>query len=109
MKRILIASLLTATMALPVAAFAQSGVTRTQVRAQLLELQQGGYRGTTSDATYPSELLAAQQRVAARDASHAGGPADSGYGAPVSGSTASGSRTAAAPTIPGLQSVYFGS
>ena len=109
MKRILIASLLTATTALPVAAFAQSGVTRAQVRAELLELQHAGYRGTTSDATYPSELLAAQQRVAARNVSHAGGAADSGYGAPVSGKTSSGSRTAPAPAIPGLQPVYFGS
>jgi hypothetical protein len=109
MKRILIASLLTATMALPVAAFARSDVTRAQVRAELLELQQAGYRGTTSDATYPSELLAAQQRVAARNVSHAGDAADSGYGAPVSGSTSSGSRTAPAQEIPGFHSIYFGS
>ena len=109
MKRILIASLLTATMALPVAAFAQSDVTRAQVRAELRELQQAGYRGTTSDATYPSELLAAQQRVAARNVSHAGDAADSGYGAPVSGSTSSGSRTAPAQEIPGFHSIYFGS
>ena len=109
MKRILIASLLTATTALPVAAFAQSGVTRAQVRAELLELQQAGYRGTTSDATYPSELLAAQQRVAACNVSHAGGPADSGYGAPVSGSTSSGSRTVPVQEIFGYHSIYFGS
>jgi Domain of unknown function (DUF4148) len=111
MKRILIASLLSATMAFPVAVFAQSGVTRAQVRAEQLELQQAGYRGTTSDATYPSELLAAQQRVAARNVSHAVGPADSGYGAPVPGSTSSGGRTAPAPApaIRGLQPVYFGS
>ena len=109
MKRILIASLLAATTALPVAAFAQSGVTRSQVRAELLELQQAGYRGTTSDATYPSELLAAEQRRAARIASRASGAADSGYGAPVSGSTSSGSRTAPAQEVPGFHSIYFGS
>ena len=107
MKRILIASLLTAATALPFTVFAQSSVTRAQVRAELVELQQAGYRGTTSDATYPSELLAAQQRVAARNVSHADGPADSGHGASVSGSTSSGSRTAPAPEIPGLKSVYF--
>ncbi|MGV2293183.1 DUF4148 domain-containing protein [Trinickia sp. YCB016] len=105
MKRILIASLLTVATALPAAAFAQSGLTRQQVRAELAELQQAGYRGTTSDATYPSELLAAEQRVAALHAAQA----SSGYGAPVSGSTSSGSSTAPAPAIPGLQSVYFGS
>ncbi|QCP53080.1 DUF4148 domain-containing protein [Trinickia violacea] len=109
MKRILIASLLTVATALPAAAFAQSGLTRQQVRAELVELQQAGYRGTTSDATYPSELLAAEQRVAALHASQTGSVADSGYGAPASGSTSSGSRTAPAPAIPGLQSVYFGS
>jgi hypothetical protein len=109
MKRILIASLLAATTTLPVAAFAQSGVTRSQVRAEQPELQQAGYRGTTSDATYPSELLAAQQRVAARNVPQAGGPADSGYGAPVSGSTSSGSRTAPAQEVPGFHSIYFGS
>ncbi|ANB76175.1 DUF4148 domain-containing protein [Paraburkholderia phytofirmans] len=109
MKRILIASLLTATMALPVAAFAQSGVTRAQVRAELLELQQAGYRGTTSDATYPSELLAAQQRVAARDASRTSDAANSSFGPATSGSSSSGGRAAPAQEIPGLHSIYFGS
>ncbi|WP_028217041.1 DUF4148 domain-containing protein [Paraburkholderia oxyphila] len=109
MKRILIASLLTAATALPVTVFAQSSVTRAQVRTELVELQQSGYRGTTSDATYPSELLAAEQRVATRNVSHAGGRADSGYGAPMSGSTSSGSRPPPASEIPGLRPVYFGS
>jgi hypothetical protein len=109
MKRILIASLLTATTALPVATFAQSGVTRAQVRAEQLELQQAGYRGTTSDATYPSELLAAEQRSAARNASRASGAANSGSGPAKSGSSSSGGRAAPAQEIPGFHSIYFGS
>ncbi|MFP3567444.1 DUF4148 domain-containing protein [Paraburkholderia sp. SIMBA_030] len=109
MKRILIASLLTATTALPVAVFAQSGVTRAQVRAEQLELQQAGYRGTTSDATYPSELLAAEQRVAARNASQASGAANSGSGPATSGSSSSGGRTAPPQEVPGFHSIYFGS
>src|ERR1700758_5518184 len=103
MKRILIASLLTATTALPVAAFAQSGVTRAQVRAELLELQQAGYRGTTSDAKYPSELLVAEQRSAARNASRASSAANSGSGPAMSGSSSSGGRAAPAQEIPGLR------
>jgi|SRR5579863_7870275 len=108
MKRILVASLLTITTALPVAAFAQSGLTRQQVRAELVELQQVGYRGTKSDATYPSELLAAEQRVAARHASQASEAADSGYGPAESGSSSSGRRTALLEETPGLKPVYFG-
>jgi len=109
MKRILIASLLSAATALPVAAFAQSAVTRAQVRAEQLELQQAGYRGTTSDATYPSELLAAHQRVAARNASRASDSANSSSGPAMSGSSSTGSRTAPAQEIPGFHSIYFGS
>ncbi|WP_207005238.1 DUF4148 domain-containing protein [Trinickia mobilis] len=108
MKRILIASLLTVTTALPIAAFAQSGPTRAQARAELVELQQAGYRGTTSDATYPSELLAAEQRAAALHASRTNSVADSGYGLSTSGSNAAGRRTAVWAATTDARSIYFG-
>jgi type II secretory pathway pseudopilin PulG len=109
MKHTLIASLLAVATALPAAAFSQTGLSRAQVRAELVELQQAGYRGTTSDATYPSELQAAEQRIAARNASQANDAANSGSGPATSGSSASGGRAAPAQEIPGFHSIYFGS
>jgi hypothetical protein len=109
MKHTLIASLLAVATALPAAAFSQTGLSRAQVRAELVELQQAGYRGTTSDTTYPSELQAAEQRIAARNASGASGAANSGSGPAMSGSSSSGGRVALAQEIPGFHSIYFGS
>jgi hypothetical protein len=127
MKRTFIASLLAIATLLPAGAFAQSTVTRAQVRAELGELQRAGYRGTTSDASYLSELLAAEQRVAARDTvgdrGNAHDNANGSYGSSTDGSSASGASTrtqrvsakhasawrALFPQeIPGLQPVYFG-
>jgi hypothetical protein len=127
MKRTLIASLLAVATVLPAAAFAQSTVTRAQMRAELAELQQAGYRGTTADPTYPSELLAAEQRVVAHDAvgdnGNAHGNANGSYGPSTGGSSASGAsartqrvsaqhvsarHTLFPQDIPGLQPVYFG-
>jgi hypothetical protein len=69
-----IATLLVTAAALtaPVLSFAQStdhGLTRAQVRAELVQLEQtGGYNPfTAADARYPQDIQAAEAKVAAAD------------------------------------------
>jgi hypothetical protein len=60
-----------ATLAMPLAAFAQqsdSGLTRAEVRAQLVELEQTGWRPTEEGPTYPERLQEAEAKVAAKHA-----------------------------------------
>lgn len=87
-------------LATPVISFAQanSTVTREQVRADLIQLEQAGYHvGDGDNTNYPADIQAAEARVAAQN----GG---SSYGGVVSGTSASG---APAP-VTGLQPIYFG-
>lgn len=69
MKSLIQAVIVAAVLSVPVAAFAQSNhpITRAQVRAELIELEQAGYHpGNGEDATYPAGIQAAQAKVAAR-------------------------------------------
>lgn len=96
-----------AALAAPVVTFAQSTspVTRAQVRSELVQIEKAGYRPGDGDETnYPQQIQQAEARVA-----HAA-TASNGYGGVANGSSASGSRKAAAPQadIPGLEPVYFG-
>jgi hypothetical protein len=62
---------LVATLAMPLAAFAQQsqgGLTRAEVRAQLVELEQTGWRPSEEGPTYPDEVQAAEAKVAAKHA-----------------------------------------
>jgi hypothetical protein len=81
---------LAAALAVPVAVFAQSSapVTRAQVRAELVQLEQAGYSPSRlENANYPDAVQAAVAKVAAMNnasgmggaaagSSEAGGPAD---------------------------------
>jgi|HubBroStandDraft_5_1064220.scaffolds.fasta_scaffold483839_2 hypothetical protein len=67
MKLPIIAAIV-ATLATPLAAFAQQsdgGMTRAEVRAQLVELEQAGWRPQDDGPTYPARLEAAEARIAA--------------------------------------------
>lgn len=80
MKAIIFATLAVA-LATPVVSFAQSAepVTRAQVRADLVQLESAGYRPVSQDASYPSDIQAAEARVhAANGASAYGGVSDTG-------------------------------
>jgi type II secretory pathway pseudopilin PulG len=72
--------------------FAQSNasntrITREQVRAELVQLEQAGYRvGDGDQAHYPAAIEAAEARIAAQS-----NGATSSYGGSVSGSSQSGS------------------
>ena len=54
----------------PVVSFAQSTepLTRAQVRAELIRLEEAGYHaGTGDDTTYPAGIQAAESKIAAQD------------------------------------------
>lgn len=108
MKTQLIAALLVAVSASAAApAFAdQAAVSRAQVRAELVQLEQAGYRpGRANDPHYPDDLQAALTRVHADDAVAADTSASSGYGPDAAAATQSGSRPA---TRIAERSIYFG-
>lgn len=108
MKPQLIAALLVAVSASAAApAFAdQAAVSRAQVRAELVQLEQAGYRpGRANDPHYPDDLQAALTRVHANDAVAADTSASSGYGPDAVAATQSGSRPA---TRIAERSIYFG-
>jgi hypothetical protein len=94
-------------LAAPAITFAQSNapLTRAQVRAQLVQLEQAGYHvGDGDQATYPAQLQAAEAKVARAEAG------SSGYGGAANGSSAAGAATPAAyqAEIPGLRPIYSG-
>lgn len=68
MKKTISAALITSTMLLSNFAFAQDhGLTRAQVVGELAQLEQAGYSnpGPDDHMSYPTQLQAAEQRVAA--------------------------------------------
>ncbi|MFL9892900.1 DUF4148 domain-containing protein [Paraburkholderia sp. RL17-381-BIF-C] len=86
MKSLIQAVVVAAALAAPVAVFAQSNqpLTRAQVRAELIELEQAGYNPARGeDPTYPADIQAAEAKVAARHAA-------TGFGGSTSGSSDSG-------------------
>lgn len=105
-KAVAVALALTA----PVASFAQSSqpVTRADVRAQLVQLERAGYNpAIANDEAYPSDLQAAEARVAAQSPVAQGDT--SGVGGIASGSAAVGApayKSEAERTGP--HSIYFG-
>ena len=91
-----------AAIALPASSFAQSNqpLTRAEVRAQLVELQQAGYNPASDQAQYPSNIAAAQARVDAQK-----GLSASSYGPSAAGTSASGSY-ASNVDVTGLGPIY---
>ncbi|MFM0291961.1 protein of unknown function [Burkholderia sp. WP9] len=86
MKSLIQAVVVAAALAAPVAVFAQSNqpLTRAQVRAELIELEQAGYNPARGeDPTYPADIQAAEAKVAARHAA-------TGFGGGTSGSSDAG-------------------
>ncbi|RDK07833.1 DUF4148 domain-containing protein [Cupriavidus lacunae] len=72
MKAIVRTVLVSCAFAAPALTFAQSAqapLTRAEVRADLIRLEQAGYTpGRGNDATYPVEIQAAEAKVQAQDA-----------------------------------------
>ncbi|ABE35053.1 hypothetical protein DR64_6221 [Paraburkholderia xenovorans LB400] len=94
MKKALVCFALAAgALAAPVLSFAQSNapVTRAEVRADLVRLEQAGYNPSLADdADYPAAIQAAEAKVAAQDAPQT---TQSSYGGVAqTGSSSSGMR-----------------
>ncbi|MDR8727068.1 DUF4148 domain-containing protein [Burkholderia pseudomultivorans] len=108
MKSIIYAAIAATVIATPVASFAQSeqGLTRDQVKAELVQLEQNGYKPLASDSQYPSDIQAAEQRIQPNQPmlAHAD---TSGYGAVATGAEQSGRRMTREAPNP-VNSVYFG-
>ncbi|WP_126283115.1 DUF4148 domain-containing protein [Burkholderia stagnalis] len=79
-------------------AFAQSSVTREQVRNELVQLENAGYKPGVSSPYYPADIQAAQARVHGAD--------NSGYGAQPA-PAAQGGAPAVKVQNP-RDSIYFG-
>ncbi|EDT38119.1 DUF4148 domain-containing protein [Burkholderia ambifaria] len=108
MKSIIYAAIAASVLAAPIASFAQSeqGLTREQVRADLVQLEQHGYKPIASDSQYPQDIQAAEQRIQPNQPMLA--QADtSGYGAVAMSAGQSGRRVTREAPNP-VNSVYFG-
>ncbi|RQR62378.1 DUF4148 domain-containing protein [Burkholderia sp. Bp9126] len=108
MKSIIYAAIAASVLATPLASFAQSeqGLTRDQVKAELVQLEQNGYKPLASDSQYPDNIQAAEQRIQPSQPmlAHAD---TSGYGAAATGAAQSGGRRTKDAPNP-VNSVYFG-
>ncbi|KWF11412.1 DUF4148 domain-containing protein [Burkholderia pseudomultivorans] len=97
MKSLVYAVVAATALSASVGAFAQSNVTRAQVRNELVQLEQAGYKPSQSSPYYPADIQAAQARVAGDN---------SGYGAQPA-PVVQGGAPAAKVQNP-RDSVYFG-
>ncbi|WGS53133.1 DUF4148 domain-containing protein [Paraburkholderia sp. D15] len=97
MKSVLKTVVVVASLAVSATVFAQSTtrITREQVRAELVQLEQAGYHvGDGDQAHYPDAIQAAEARVAAMNAAGVAGGATGGYGGAAAGASQSGARAA---------------
>jgi hypothetical protein len=87
--------------AVPSLAFAQATtapdttnapITRAEVRADLIRVEQAGYRPSDSDINYPADIQAAEARI------HSAPDADHSYGGTANDSAAGTTTTAPANT-----------
>ncbi|WP_443193617.1 DUF4148 domain-containing protein [Mycetohabitans sp. B46] len=64
-------------LAMPIASFAQANapLTRTQVQAELAQLEKAGYQPGLASLYYPTDIQAAEARLAAQQTSPVGGVA----------------------------------
>jgi hypothetical protein len=99
MKSLVSAVVAAVALSASVGAYAQSTVTRAQLRNELVQLEHAGYTPSQSSPHYPADIQAAQARVHAVD--------DSGYGAQPA-AVVEGGAPAAVKVRPAHDSVYFG-
>jgi hypothetical protein len=93
MKALIYAAFAAAVVAAPSFAFAQASnapVTRAEVRADLIRVEQAGYNPSGDDINYPADIQAAEARI------HATPGADHAYGG-TSNDSAVGTSAPATP------------
>ncbi|WNC91744.1 DUF4148 domain-containing protein [Paraburkholderia sp. FT54] len=105
MKTLVCLTLAVSALASPALSFAQlapSPVTRAQVRAGLVRLEQAGYTPGADNASYPVDIQAAEANIAAQDSQQLA--SGSVGGTAQGGSTQAGASVHAAP----VRFVYAG-
>jgi len=114
-RSLFVAATVAAAAAVPTLSFAQTdhAITRAEVRAELVQLQQAGYRPASDNTQYPANLQAALARIA--DGQQG---ATTAYGGAQDGSSAAGTRVpqaqaartpqalGAQPDVVGLEPIY---
>lgn len=101
MKTLACLVLAVSAVASPLASFAQSTapVTREQVRAELIRLEEAGYHvGDGDETTYPAQIQAAEAKIAAQDGQQMA--VSSVGGTTGNGTSAAGSRQDAPKLAP---------
>ncbi|AOI90847.1 DUF4148 domain-containing protein [Burkholderia pseudomultivorans] len=102
MKSFIYAAIAATALSASYGAFAQSNpsgeLTRAQVRAELVQLEQAGYKPEVSDPHYPRALQNAQARVTNAD--------ETGYGAQAAAGVRAGRLVAVKQNA--RDSIYFG-
>ncbi|KGS40175.1 hypothetical protein X945_1099 [Burkholderia pseudomallei ABCPW 107] len=99
MKSLIATVAVAAALAVPAVSFAQQSngpVTRAQVRAELIQLEQAGYNPASDRVNYPEEIQAAEAKIHGQQ--NVAAQADtSGYGAqPAAAAAGYGAQPAAA-------------
>lgn len=98
MKALIKAVLIACTLSVPVFAFAQAAntpLTRAQVRADLIRVEQAGYNPAAKDPAYPADIQAAEAKIAAQRQASGG---DSVGGVSMTGAFRAGAPAAANAT-----------
>ena len=108
MKSLVYAMIAASALSIPLASYAQSvspnngPVTRAQVRQDLINVEQAGYRPVGRDPSYPEDIQAAEQRVNAQQ----------GYGGVAAGTSQAGApvrmERAQPASSDSQQPLYFG-
>jgi Domain of unknown function (DUF4148) len=104
MKTLIYAALVAGALAAPALSFAQEAtapMTRAEVHADLVRVEQAGYSPGINDVRYPADIQAAEARLAAQDATTQG---DTSVGGASIGSSQAGAPT----PVAGTRSIYFG-
>lgn len=100
-----------AVFAAPVASFAQSNqqpLTRAEVKADLVKVEQAGFNPAARSPYYPADIQAAEAKVNGQSGAQVQAVADtSGYGGSTGGATQSGA-SARPMNVDGMHPLYFG-
>lgn len=104
MKSLLKAFALVAILAIPIASFSQISqpLTRAEVRDQLIQIERAGYRPAARDPYYPTDIQAAEARLAQNAGATQASSTD--VGGTTEPTSESGAGTA---TVQG-KAIYFG-
>jgi hypothetical protein len=104
MKTLFAVATLLSTALVAAAAQAQTSapLTRAEVRSELAELARAGYRPTSDDPNYPSDIQSAEARVSAQPGRT---EANNSYGASFSGTQEAGRPAAIGAT---QKKIFFG-